>query len=134
MQLDCLIAALAAQPRSGATQAEALGLTPREHGEAGGADALKHATDHAPAFVLKALGNALLGFRGFDFTAEDVRLRAEQSEAVKGWLAVKGREAFYGGWFMTHAKLHRLVAIGTLKRSERKEARGRKLPVWRFPG
>lgn len=107
--------------------------TPAEHGAAGAADALAHATDHAPAFVLKALGDALLAQRGFEFTAETVRVLAEQSEAVKGWLAVKGREACYGGWFMTHAKIHRLRATGALRRAERKEARGRKLPVWRFP-
>lgn len=107
--------------------------TTKEHGRAGAADAHRHATDHAPAFVLQALGDALLAFRNTEFTAEDVRLVAERSDAVKSWLAVKGREACYGGWFVSRVELHHLERTGAMRVAQRKQARGRVLPLWRFP-
>lgn len=110
-------------------------LTPSDKGKAGAADAKRHLTDHAPAFVLQALGDALLAYNlpDCDFTAEQVRLLAEKSDAVKGWLAVKGREACYGGWFVSRVELHRLERTGEMRRASRPAARGRYLPVWRFP-
>lgn len=110
-------------------------MTPLAKGMAGADDATQHLTDHAPAFVLQALGDALLAYNmpDCDFTSESVRLLAEKSEAVKGWLAVAGREACYGGWWMTHAKLHHLERTGEMRRAQRPQARGRMLPVWQWP-
>lgn len=112
-------------------------LTPAERavrkGQDGATDAHKHLTDHAPAYVLEALGDALLAFRDAEFTAEDVRLVAERSDAVKGWLAVTGRENCYGGWFVSRVELHHLERTGAWRVAQRKQARGRPLPVWRFP-
>lgn len=110
-------------------------MTPTAHGQAGADDAHRHLVEHAPAFVLRALGDALLAYRlpDCDFTSEQVRLLAERSDAVKGWLAVKGREACYGGWWQQHAKLHHLERTGEWRVATRPSRRGARLPVWRFP-
>ena len=114
------------------------GPTPAEQGQRrgrdGASDAEKHLTDHAPGWLLDALGDALLAFQGGDFTSEMVRHKAEQSEAVKGWLGVKGRENCFPGWWRSRIKLHRLVRVdrapAIAKRSSR---RGATLPYWRWP-
>lgn len=104
-----------------------------DHRRGGADDAHRHLAEHAPAHVLTALGDALLAHRDRAFTSDDVRRMAEQSEAVKGWLAVKGREACYGGWFVSRVELHQLTRTGVMRRSTRPEARGRMLPEWVFP-
>lgn len=107
--------------------------TPIQHGMDGAFDANAHLADSAPAFVLHALGDALLALRGTAFTSEQVRAVAERSEAVRDWLAVKGREACYGGWWVSRVELHHLERTGEMRRAQRPQARGRMLPVWVFP-
>lgn len=112
-----------------------LTMTPAAHGRAGADDAHKHLVDHAPGWVLEALGDALLAYRlpDLDFTSEDVRLRAERNTTVKAWLAVKGRENCFPGWWQRRVKLHRLERTKESRVARRPEARGRVLPAWRFP-
>ena len=109
-------------------------LTPTQHGQAGARDAEKHLKDEAPGWLLDALGDALLAFQGGDFTSEMVRHRAEQSEAVAGWLAVKGRENCFPGWWRSRIKLHRLVRVDRAPAIARRATRrGATLPYWKFP-
>ena len=114
-------------------------LTPdersRRHGLDGAEDGAKHLKDEAPAFVLESLGNALLAFRASaGFTSEDVRLRAEQSAAVKGWLDGPTRNACFSGWFRSRIRLHRLERVICAPRiAQRASRRGATLPVWKFP-
>ncbi len=107
-------------------------FTPTGKGKAGASDARKHLVDHAPAFVLTALGDALLAMRDKDaFSSDEVRALA--GPTVDAWLtAEKVRRNTFSGWFMTHAKLHKLVRVGSRK-STRADARGRMTSLWRFP-
>lgn len=110
-----------------------LRISPTEKGDAGAADAEKHLRDHCPAFVLEALGNALMAHQGLDFTFEQVRVRAEQSEAVRGWLGAKGRENCFAGWARSRIRLHKLERAGKDAIALRGQRRGARLPYWRFP-
>jgi len=111
-----------------------LRLTPTQHGQAGAEDAEKHLREEAPGWLLDALGDALLAFQGGPFTSEMVRHKAEQSEAVKGWLAVKGRENCFPGWWRSRVRLHRLVRSSRPPAIARRGSRrGAVLPWWRFP-
>src|SRR5689334_6454955 len=100
-------------------------FTPVEKGIAGSEDAKQHLVDAAPAFVLKALGDALHGLRNQSFSSERVPLIAEQSEAVKGWLAPKLRDKVLGGWWRSRVKLFHLERTGEDEIASRPEARGR---------
>ena len=109
-------------------------LTPTQHGQAGAEDAEKHLREEAPGWLLDALGDSLLAFQGGDFTSEMVRHRAEQSEAVKGWLGVKGRENCFPGWFRSRIRLHKLVRVDRAPAiAKRATRRGATLPYWKFP-
>ena len=133
-QLDCFQTA----PHRHHVGLAALRLFPSEQGRRtgldGGADAHKHLTDHAPGWLLDALGDSLLACQGGDFTSEMVRHRAEQSEAVKGWLGVKGRENCFPGWWRSRIKLHKLVRVDRAPAiAQRSSRRGATLPWWRWP-
>ncbi len=108
-------------------------MTPVAKGHAAAEDGLDHLRQEAPAFVLESLGDALFALRGTEFTSEQVRAVAERSEAVRGWLNGPTRQACFSGWFRARVKLHRLQRTGKDAIAQRPEARGRRLPYWKFP-
>ena len=109
-------------------------MTPTQHGQAGGEDAKRHLTDEAPGWLLDALGDALLRFQGGDFTSEMVRHRAEESEAVKGWLDGPTRNACFSGWWRNAVRRYRLVRVNRAPAiAKRASRRGATLPWWRWP-
>ena len=115
-------------------KALAHGRAGRAKGMDGAEDAARHLKEHAPSWVLTALGDALMAFRkSSGFTFEQVRTRAEQSDAVKLWLGVSGRENCFPGWVRSRIRLHRLERTGADAIAERGDARGRRLPKWKFP-
>lgn len=102
--------------------------------------ASESAADHMPAFVLEALGDALMAFNrdGMTFSSYDVRDLAEKADAVKRWLSPqesslkKLRQNCMGGWFQSRVELHELVRVGSTP-SRRPERRGAWIALWRFP-
>ena len=131
------LATFSTQLTGATTVSSARRFTPTEKGEAGAEDAHQHARDHAPGWLLQALGDALLACRDLDggFTSETIRLAAEaKSEALKAWLEVKGRDACYGGWWRSRIRLHKLVRVARPPAvAQRASRRGAVLPWWRFP-
>ena len=109
-------------------------MSPTQHGQAGAEDGHQHLKDRAPAFVLESLGDALMAFRGTEFTSEMVRGVAERSEAVAGWLNGPTRNACFSGWFRSRIRLHKLVRVSRPPAvAQRASRRGSVLPYWRFP-
>ena len=109
-------------------------LTPTARGEAEAADAAQHLTDEAPGWLLDALGDALLAFQGGDFTSEMVRSRAEESEAVKGWLDGPTRNACFSGWWRNAVRRYRLVRVNRAPAiAKRSSRRGATIPWWKWP-
>lgn len=105
--------------------------TPREHGEAGADDARKHLHDHAPAWLLEALGDALVTMRGTEFSSDDVRRLA--GPTVDAWLTAEPeRQNTFSGWWMKATRRHHLQRVGS-RRSTREDRRGAWVSTWRFP-
>lgn len=108
-------------------------LFDRPRGKDGAADADKHLHDHAPGWVLEALGDAFQSMHGRDFTSDDVRRVA--GPTVDAWLTDKNwpeRQNCFSGWFTMRRKKFKLCRVGGVP-STREDARGRWIGVWRFP-
>lgn len=107
--------------------------TPVEHGRDGASDAAKHLKDAAPAFVLTALGDALLAFAGKEFTSDDIRRAA--GPTVEAWLTAEPeRRNCFPGWWRARVRLHRLQrVVGKDAITRRGSRRGAHATVWRFP-
>lgn len=108
-------------------------MTPSQHGMAGADDSAKHMKDAAPAFVLTALGDALLAFAGKEFTSDDIRKAA--GPTVEAWLTAEPeRRNCFPGWWRARVRLHRLQrVVGKDAITRRGSRRGAHATVWRFP-
>lgn len=106
-------------------------MTPTQHGEAGAEDSARHLSDHMPGWLLERLGDALLMYVGREFTSEDIRRASGQ--VVNDWLSIKGRENCFPGWWRSRIRTHKLERTGRDEIAQREDARGRRLPIWRFP-
>ena len=106
--------------------------SPTEKGEAGAEDAHQHARDHAPGWLLEALGDALQAQHGREFTSEQIREAA--GPTVNAWLDVKGRGNCFPGWWRARRKQFKLVRVNRPPAvAQRASRRGSTLPYWKFP-
>lgn len=102
-----------------------------QKGRDGADDAAKHLKDHAPGWVLEALGDALLSLRGQRFSSDDVRRIA--GPTVDAWLTDEPeRVNVFSGWWQRRVKKFKLVRVGSTE-STREDRRGAWIALWEFP-
>ena len=126
------LATFSTQLTGATTVSSARRFTPTEKGEAGAEDAHQHARDHAPGWLLEALGDALQAQHGREFTSEQIREAA--GPTVNAWLDVKGRGNCFPGWWRARRKQFKLVRVNRPPAvAQRASRRGSTLPYWKFP-